>query len=364
MSLTTHTSTTPPRTEAAPASVLHRLWTATSRFRPVLLLDVVLIVIFASTTTGFLTKNNIDNLLTSVSVVWLIAMGMTLVLLSGGFDLSAGAVATVSGIALAKMLSAGLPGAVAIPLTVVVGAAIGGAVNGVLVGRLRLSVFVVTLATMTALTGLSTIWTDTQTLSVNDSAVLSLVVKRIAGQPVTVWLMLLSFLVVLAVQQRTQFGRNVFAVGGNEKAAALSGIRTGRVLIAVYALVGAAAAIGGVIADGRIAGAAPQVDNTLPLQAIAAVLIGGTSLVGGVGGVGGTFFGMLFVGILANGLSLAGVQTAWQQVLTGVILVVAVLGDRLDFLGWVRRRRQSLLPPDILPPPSASPAMPHTEGIV
>ena len=338
--------------------VAGRVWAATARFRPVLLLDVVLVAIFASTTTGFLTKSNIDNLLTSVSIIWLIAMGMTFVLLSGGFDLSAGAVATVSGIALAKMLSGGVPAWAAIALTVIVGAAIGGLVNGLLVGRLRVSVFVVTLATMTALTGLATIWTDTQTEPVTDNTVLSLVTDRIAGQPVIVWVMLFSFLLVLFLQQRTQFGRNVFAVGGNEKAAALSGIRTGRVLIAVYAVVGAAAAIGGIIADGRIGGAAPQVDNTLPLQAIAAVLIGGTSLLGGVGGVGGTFFGMLFVGILSNGLSLAGVQTAWQQVITGVILVVAVLGDRLDVLGWLRRRRRTYTDPL-----SSDQHTPTTEGI-
>ncbi len=361
MSLTVSTPPTRSAADTPSPSPVTRVWAATSRFRPVLLLDVMLVIIFASTTQGFLTKSNVDNLLTSVSIIWLIAMGMTFVLLSGGFDLSAGAVATVSGIALAKMLSNGVPAWVAIVLTVVVGALIGGLVNGLLVGRLRLSVFVVTLATMTALTGLATIWTDTQTEPVTNHTVLSLVTNRIAGQPVIVWVMLLSFLLVLFLQQRTQFGRNVFAVGGNEKAAALSGIRTGRVLIAVYAFVGAAAAIGGIIADGRIGGAAPQVDNTLPLQAIAAVLIGGTSLLGGVGGVGGTFFGMLFVGILSNGLSLAGVQTAWQQVITGVILVVAVLGDRLDVLGWLRRRRQTYAGPTT--PPSSEPQTPTTEGI-
>ena len=348
MTLTSTTNLTPQIAQASRPRIVARLWASTVRFRPVLLLDIVLVLVFASTTSGFLSGNNLDNLLTSVSIIWLIAMGMTLVLLSGGFDLSAGAVATVSGIALAKMLSAGLPGAAAIPLTMLIGALVGGGVNGVLVGRLRLSVFVVTLASMTALTGLATIWTRTQTLPITDGAVLSLVTKRAAGQPIVVWVMLLSFLIVLFLQQRTQFGRNIFAVGGSEKAAALSGIRTGRILVAVYAVVGAAAAVGGIIADGRIAGAAPQVDNTLPLQAIAAVLIGGTSLVGGIGGVGGTFFGMLFVGILANGLSLAGVQTAWQQVLTGLILVVAVLGDRLDLLGRLRRKRSPAPSPENL----------------
>ena len=125
--------------------------------------------------------------------------------------------------------------------------------------------------------------------------------------------MAVVFALTLYLQTRTHFGRDVFAVGGSLTAARLSGIRTARVLIVVYSFVGLCAGLGGVVAAGRIGGAAPQVDGSLPLQAIAAVLLGGTSLTGGLGGVGGTVFGVLFLGILQNGLSLSGVQPSGSR---------------------------------------------------
>lgn len=309
------------------------------RFWPVILLDAAMVIAFAIWQPVFFTWTNFQDVLTSMSIIWMVAMGMTFVLISGGFDLSAGAVATVSGIVLAKMLSAGVPGLLAILLAVAVGGLIGGAINGVLIGKLGLSVFVVTLGSMTALTGVASLWTNTLTLPVTNSAVVGLVTRHAAGLPIVVWVMIGVFLITLYLQRMTHFGRDVFAVGASMVASRLSGIRTGRVLICVYLFVGLCAGLGGVIAVGRIGGAAPQVDNTLALQAIAAVLLGGTSLAGGLGGVGGTVFGVLFIGILQNGLSLAGVQTFWQQVITGVILVAAVTGDRLQRLGWISLRR-------------------------
>jgi len=153
--------------------------------------------------------------------------------------------------------------------------------------------------------------------------------------------MIVSFLIALYVQHRTYWARDVYAIGGSIVAARLSGIRTSLTLISVYALAGGCAALGGVITTGRIGAAAPQPDPNLPLQAIAAVLLGGTSLLGGQGGVGGTALGVLFIGILQNGLSIAGLSSFWQQVVTGVILVVAVGGDQLSMrrgIGGVRKR--------------------------
>jgi ribose transport system permease protein len=323
-----------------------RLWSATRGFRPVLLLVVVMLVSFTFVDSTFLTRANLDNLLTSEAILWLVAMGMTFVLLSGGFDLSAGAVAAIAGVALAKLLSAGVPGPLAVLLTILFGAAVGGGVNGLLVGRFRLSVFVVTLASMTTLTGLVDLWTNAQTFSVQSSFVSGLDLDHFLGVPVLVWVMVVAFLVARFVQSQTYFGRDVFAVGGSPVAARLSGIRSSRVLFAVYAIVGGCAALGGVIAAGMIGGTSPQVDDTLPLQAIAAVLLGGTKLTGGDGGVGGTVFGVLFIGILQNGLSLAGISSFWQQVITGVILVAAVAGDRFGGLGHLTRRRATPGSPD------------------
>lgn len=319
-----------------------RSWHATRNFRPVLVVLVILFVVFSVTQDAFLTRSNLQNLLTSSSITWVAAMGMTFVLISGGFDLSVGAVAALCGVAMAKFVGLDLGGGVALVLTLIVGGLIGGGINGFLIGRLRLSVFVVTLATLTALAGVVNLWTGTTSQYVTAPIVGDISVNRIAGVPTAIWIMVAVFLTCLFIQSRTLFGRDVYAVGGSEAAARLSGIRTSRILIAVYAFMGVCAALAGVIAVGRVGAASPQVENTLALTAIAAVLIGGTSLTGGVGGVGGTAMGVLFIGVLSNGLSLSGVPSAWQQVVTGAILVIAVLADKADIRSLRLRRRSTM----------------------
>ncbi len=163
--------------------------------------------------------------------------------------------------------------------------------------------------------------------------------------------MIVTFVIALYVQHRTYWARDVYAIGGSVVAARLSGIRTSLILMSVYGLSGACAALGGIIATGRIGAATPQPDPNLPLQAIAAVLLGGTSLLGGQGGVGGTALGVLFIGILQNGLSISGVSSFWQQVITGVILVAAVLGDRISLSGGLAGLRTRLRARSVAAPP-------------
>jgi ribose/xylose/arabinose/galactoside ABC-type transport system permease subunit len=332
--------------EAAPAAArgqagpsrLASAFAATRHFRPVLLLVVLLFAYFALTQGDvFLTSQNIQNLLTGVSILWVVSMGMTFVMITGGVDLSVAALSVLVGIFMAKILATGVPGGIAVLLTVLAGAVVGGAVNGMLIGKLKLSFFVVTLASMTVYTGVVNLWSDTRSFYVTAPLVVKIGVEKIAGIPTPIWIMAATFLIALWVQTRTYFGRDVYAVGGSMPAARLSGIRTSRTVVCVYAVSGACAALGGVIAIGRIGAATPQVDNTLALQAAAAVLLGGTSLFGGAGGVGGTALGVLFIGVLQNGLSIAGIASSWQQVVTGVILVAAILGDRIS-VGRVRRK--------------------------
>jgi ribose transport system permease protein len=234
-----------------------------------------------------------------------------------------------------------------VAIVVVFGAVVGVIVNGIPVGVLRLNVFVVTLASMTAITGAVSLWSGTQSSYVSSPAVNQLAISDALGMPMPIWVMAGTFLIFLYVQTRTYFGRDVYAVGGSMTAARLSGIRTSRTVLIVWAIAGAMAALAGVIAVGRIGAAAPQPDNTLPLNAIAAILLGGSALTGGVGGVGGTVLGVLFIGVLQNGLSLSGVPTYWQQIVTGLILLLAVLGDRLHAMGvGVRLRRPGSRAPD------------------
>jgi ribose/xylose/arabinose/galactoside ABC-type transport system permease subunit len=337
------TLTTPEAPAAwAPAeeSAAARLLAGTRHFRPVLVLVVVLFAYFAATQSVFLTSQNLQNLLTGVSILWVVAMGMTFVILTGGVDLSVSAQSVFIGIFLAKILGAGVPGGVAVILAIVLGAVLGGVTNGLLIGRLKLSFFVVTLGTLTVFTGVVNLWANTKSFYITAPVVSRIGVQDTLGVPTPILIMVATFAVALYVQTRTYFGRDVYAVGGSLPAARLSGIRTSRTLVAVYAVTGACAALGGIIAAGRIGAATPQVDNTLALQAAAAVLLGGTSLFGGAGGVGGTALGVLFIGVLQNGLSIAGIQSFWQQVVTGVILIAAVCGDRIA-LKDLRRRLSS-----------------------
>jgi ribose transport system permease protein len=315
------------------------MWVGSRRFLPVLTVTVALFAVLSITQTGFFTAINIKNLLTAASVLFVVGIGMTFVVLTAGADLSVAAIGALTGIFFAKIVAVGVPGWPALVLTLVLGALIGGLINGLLVGRLGLSFFVVTLASMTALTGAVNIWSGTLSFTVNSPVTAELGVNSYAGLPAPIWIMIGTFVVALYVQRSTFFGRDVFAVGGSLTAAKLSGIRTTRTYVAVYAISGLCATIGGIIAIGRIGVAAPNVDPNLPLEAIAAVLLGGTVLSGGVGGVGGTAIGVLFIAILQNGLSIAGIPSFWQQVVTGVILVVAVLGDRVTVHRLFRKGR-------------------------
>lgn len=330
-----------PQPRRAARGVALKAWRRTRLFRPVLVLDIVLLLFFGLTQPSFATGLNIENMLAGVSTIWIVAMGMTFVLVSGGFDLSVGAISTVAGVLMAKVIGLGVPGGLAVLIAILAGALIGALLNGTLVGYLRLSVFVVTLATLTGLTGVVNLWTNTHSYIVTAPIVEELALEHVAGLPTPVWIMLGTFLLGLYLQRRTYFGRDVYAVGGSLTAARLSGVKASLTLIAVYGISGACAALSGVIAVGRIGAATPEVDSNLALQAIAAVLLGGTPLTGGDGGVGGTVLGVLFIGILQNGLDIAGVPSFWQQVVTAVILVTAVLAGR-DRTGAKRWRRRFL----------------------
>jgi ribose/xylose/arabinose/galactoside ABC-type transport system permease subunit len=310
----------------------------TRHFQPILVLLIVLIVVFGVTQGQFLTKTNMENALTSLSALWVVSIGMTLVLISGGFDLSVGATASLVAYFLAKVLAGGMPGGVALALAVVAGAAIGGGINGALVGGLGLNVFVVTLASVTALTGVLSLWSGANSVYLTAPVTNDLATHSLLGIPLPICIMILVLIIGLYIQSRTYFGRDVYAIGGNITAARLSGIRTTRRLIAVYAIVGGCAALAGVLNASQSGAATPDVDPTLALQSIAAVLLGGTALTGGMGGVGGTVIGVLFLGLLANGLDISNVSSYWQEIATGLVLVGAVLGGRGDVVMRFRRR--------------------------
>lgn len=323
-------------------------WALRQRFLAVFVLLVAIFVYFSLTQPDFFTSADLSALVTSAGVLWMVAIGLTFVMLTGGFDLSLGSMLALSGIALGKlMVGSGIPFGYSIVLTLAFGLAVGMVGNGFLIGKLGLPFLVVTLGTLTLYGGLVDLWSKSYTTEILSPALTALAFNNALGIPITGWIMLGVFLLALYIQRNTYFGRDLYAVGGSSDAARLSGVRVGRTLIAAYAIAGLLAALAGIIQDARIGAASPLVGSTVIFDAAAAVLLGGTSFAGGIGGVGGTAVGVAFLATLQQGLSISGVQDYWQQIITGIILVVVVLLDRIQHGGlpsvgitglrWLRR---------------------------
>jgi ribose/xylose/arabinose/galactoside ABC-type transport system permease subunit len=244
------------------------VWSATSRYAAVLVLLAGIFVYFSVTQDRFLTGANIENLLTSVSILWVVSIGMTFVVLTGGIDLSVGSLLALTGLIISQLFNdAGLPAWLAVVLAVLAGAVIGGGVNGVLIGRFGLSFFVVTLGTLVLYRGIDNLWSDTKTTYVVDPFIDGIGFGELLGVATPIWIMLATFVVAFVVLRWTYFGRDVYAVGGNIEAARLSGINAARTLILVYAIAGLCAALGGAIQTGRLGAASPLVGEDIPLQA-------------------------------------------------------------------------------------------------
>lgn len=290
------------------------------------LLIIIFILIAAS--PNFLTVNNILNVFRQVSINALIAFGMTFVILTGGIDLSVGAT-----LALSAALTAGLMNGGMDPLTaIIIGLAAGGAmgaVNGLLVTKARIAPFIATLATMTIYRGFALVYTDGRPITGFESELFTMVGGGyFFGVPVPVIIMILIFAALYFVLRKTTFGRNIYAIGGNEEATLLSGIKTGRFKVYVYTMTGLLSALAGIILTSRLDSAQANAGVGYELDAIAAVVLGGTSLSGGRGWLVGTLVGALIIGVLNNGLNLLGVSSFYQQVVKGLVILLAVMLDR------------------------------------
>lgn len=290
---------------------------------------LLIIIVISVMSPNFLTINNIFNVLRQVSINALIAFGMTFVILTGGIDLSVGSILALTGAVTAGMLASGIDPILAMGLGLLLGAILG-AVNGIIIAKGKVAPFIATLATMTIYRGLTLVYTEGKPISgLGDSLSFQLLGKGyFFGIPVPIVTMLLAFGVLYFILKKTTFGRRVYAVGGNEEASKLSGIRVDRIKIYVYALTGFLAALASLILTSRLNSAQPTAGNMFELDAIAAVVLGGTSLTGGRGWIVGTVIGALIIGVLNNGLNLIGVSSFFQQVVKGAVILIAVLLDR------------------------------------
>ncbi len=273
---------------------------------------------------NFFSVGNLFNVLRQVSVVGILAVGMTFVILTGGIDLSVGAVMALAGtIGAGMMVKVGLPGAAGLAVGLLIGVGIG-LFNGFLVAWGRMPAIIVTLATMGMARGLGLIYSGGYPISGLPGWIAWFGVGRIGTVPVPVIFMIVIYAVAWVLLQRTPFGRHVYALGGNELAARLSGVRTRRVKLAVYAISGLTSALAAVVLTGRLMSGQPNAGVGFELDAIAAVVLGGTAIAGGRGLILGTLIGAVLLGILNNGLNLMGINPYLQDVIKGVIILLAI----------------------------------------
>ena len=301
----------------------------------ILIALAALCLVLSLVSDNFLTSRNIINVLRQTSINGILAIGMTFVILTRGIDLSVGSVVALVGVLSASFATtgaAGIAGAPYMPLIpVLVGLVTGtaiGAVSGTVVARFSVPAFVATLGMLSAARGLTLIYSGGRPIPALTEGYRWIGTGDIAGIPVPIILFGLVFALAHFVLSRTRFGRHVYAVGGNPHAAKVSGLPVRRIRFAVYAISGALAGIAGMILAARTGSALPQAGVAYELDAIAAVVIGGTSLAGGIGRVSGTVIGALLIGVMNNGLDLLGVESYYQQVIKGGLIVAAVMLDR------------------------------------
>ncbi len=285
---------------------------------------VVVSILMGLASDNFFSFNNIMNVLRQVSVVGILAVGMTFVILTGGIDLSVGAVmALVGTLSAGLMVNSGLPASLALPAGLFIGLGIG-LFNGALVAWGKMPAIIVTLATMGMARGLGLIYSGGYPVSGIPSWISWFGVGRIGVVPVPVVIMVVIYAIAWVLLQRTAFGRHVYALGGNELAARLSGVKTRRVKLAVYGISGVTASFAALILTGRLMSGQPNAGVGFELDAIAAVVLGGTAIAGGRGLILGTLIGAVLLGILNNGLNLVGINPYLQDVIKGSIILLAI----------------------------------------
>lgn len=293
----------------------------------VLLSLFFVVLIFSILTSAFLDQRNIINILLQASINAVVAIGMTLVIITAGIDLSVGSIVALTGIFAAKMMVSGVPTLYAI-LLAILGGALCGVINGVLISYVKLQPFLVTLGTMSLYRGLALIYSDGIPIINLPAKFLNNMNITNTSVPIPVIIMFLFAIIIFFIIKYLKLGEYIFAIGGNEEAARLSGVNVNRYKTITYAISGIACAIAGIIFLGRLAAAEPMAGDSYELDAIAAAAIGGASLSGGKGSILGTIIGALILSALRNGLTLLNVQAFYQLVAIGVIIIIAISIDR------------------------------------
>jgi len=315
----------------------HQLKHYLIKFQSIIAL-VVMCIVLSFLSDSFLSGENAWNVMRQISVNVIISVGMTLVILTGGIDLSVGSILALSGAVTAGMLKFGaeMPDMNLFVGFSLVGALVGGTLAGTFLGwfngftitRFKVPPFVATLAMLTIARGLTMLWTGGFPITGLGDTMAFIGTGWLLGIPMPVWISAVVVLMAVMITKKTKLGRHIYAIGGNETAAKLAGLKIKKVKMIVYSIAGALSAVGGIIVTSRLDSAQPNAGFGFELDSIAAVVIGGTSLSGGKGTIMGTVQGALIIGILNNGLVLLNVSPFWQQVVKGFVILLAVVIEK------------------------------------
>ena len=287
---------------------------------------LLLCIIISVNSPIFLTQKNLLNVLRQISSNLFLASGMTILLIAGGIDLSVGSTIAVIGVFAGTMINLGLPVAVVILASLIVGAMIG-SINGAIISNTTLPPFIVTFSMMSILRGLAYVYTGGTTVRIDNAAYINIGTGYLGFIPLPVIYLIIVLIIVYLILNKSRLGRHIYAIGGNEKAARFSGINIKRIRMFIYTFSGIMAAIAGMVLSARSYSGNPIAGQGAEMDAIAAVVLGGTSMAGGLGAIGGTIIGALIIGLLSNGLNLMGIDSFWQIILKGVVILVAVYVD-------------------------------------
>lgn len=289
---------------------------------------LTLVVILTFTTETFLVRNNLMSVLRQVCVNCLIAFGITTVLISGGIDLSVGSVVAASGVIAVQLANMNLPVIVCFAVAMAFGGVIG-LINGTIIARTNLPAFIVTLSMQIIIRGVGYVLTGGQPAQSSNEAFNNMGTGSFLGIPIPVLIVILTFVVLYFILYKTVFGRHVYAIGGNKEAARYGGVSTKKVQIKVFVICGIMAALAGVILSARLYSAQPSVGEGFERDAIAASVLGGTSFNGGIGTLSGTVIGVLIIGVLNNGMNLLRINSYWQFIVKGCVILGSVYIDYL-----------------------------------
>lgn len=302
---------------------------------------VIMCIIVSIATDKFLSANNIISVLRQISINTYIALGMTLIIILGHIDLSVGAIVAMSGtLTVGFIVNQGMPLPIAIMIGILIGA-LAGFISGFIVANFRVPAFIITMAMMNVANGIAYVYSGGQSTRIKDEFFIAIGTGYLFNViPLPVVYMVVLILIFSFVLSKTKFGTYVYAIGGNREAARLSGVPIKKVEIIVFTISGLLSAFAGLVLCSRMYSGQPSVGSGYELDAIAACVLGGTSMTGGKGRISGTVFGAMVIGIISNGLNLIGVSSYWQLIVKGLIIACAVLLDnQKDKLSFFKKKK-------------------------